>query len=311
MHNSAAMILNNRRRRVVLGYYGPTWSYNPATGIWTNVLTAANGGLGADCVYDPGMNDASKWIAGAGWDVGVTTPGVATRVASAVTTLKDLSGTAAIAGRWYQLNLDFVRPGAGYINMTMGGFNWGSPILTGTYRYTTRALNTNHAELQPSVALAGAADNFHVYPITTACLFLTRRYPWANGTLAIPITNVSAFSGVQGGVVACLDSQSSPLNYFLLYRNGEGNICLDKVVAGTKTSIINTATGATYHQNYYLVFKRTATTVQIFYNAAGNTASGQIGSDYTLVGGDPNGTIHGHFATDEIILLGQGIFTGA
>ncbi len=38
-----------------VGWYGPTWIYDPATQTYQNVLTEANGGLGANVGADPGF----------------------------------------------------------------------------------------------------------------------------------------------------------------------------------------------------------------------------------------------------------------
>jgi hypothetical protein len=320
-------LLLNRRPR---GFYGPTWTRNPVTGIWTNTPS-----LGNEILSNPGFEAGDPPTSWAAYNAGTLASDAVikrTGAASCKYTFNGSgtyggitqtpAGTPFVVGKFYRVEGWVYGQNLGaasfFLNMASDlrstAYSNGAWVnLSGIKRATT----TGHTVLVYVYGNSASnankiynIDDMSVKLISDASLFLTRRYTWSIGMIAIPIANATGLVAVHGGGIACADSQTNPANYFDFYYGGDGKIYATKVIAGVSTAII-TATTTTYHQNWYLVFKRTATKVQIFYNSAGNDGSGQVGADYTLVAGDPGGTIHGHFATDVSVLLGSGIFTGA
>jgi hypothetical protein len=92
-------------------------------------------------------------------------------------------------------------------------------------------------------------------------------------------------SDTQAGLVLCLDDASSPANFLIAWHDGS-NAHLEKCVAGTYTSLINTA--ATYSSGATLRVVKDGTSVSLFYNNA------KVGTTQTVSdAGVKDNTIHG------------------
>ena len=126
---------------------------------------------GGEKVVDGVMANGDAWGEGTGWDVGVTTPGVATKTAGTASTLDNNGGIAAIVGSWYKLGVDLTCT-AGALNLQYGSNNLVIGLgTTGSYfgigRVTT---STTRPSIYGSAAFAGTADNFSVKPLPISSL---------------------------------------------------------------------------------------------------------------------------------------------
>jgi len=96
-------------------------------------------------------------------------------------------------------------------------------------------------------------------------------------------------AGTQAGLMLNIDDDSNPANFILAYHDGT-NAHLDKCVAGTYTSLINTA--ATYSAGKRLVVIKDGTSVTLYYNDA------KIGATQTISdAGVKDNTKHSWFST--------------
>lgn len=290
------------------GFYGPTWGYNPATGVWTNNPTVANGGLGAEKVTNGGFDPDSGWTKGTGWTIG-------TGVASQNGTVSQLlqQNISAAANIWYRISYDITARNANNPYLSSAGFGGVSIDMggaVGSYVKTLRSANTNNLVItSASPAFNGSLDNISVRQINTASLFSSRNFGYStNVTAKVGITNATAPT-YPAGIAICLNSITAPASWYEAWFNPvDTKVYAFKVIAGTPTAIITAGT-VTYTQNKKVSIVKDATTVKIYYDT-GNL-SAQVGSTYTILEGDPGGTIHGAFSTAASVLLGMPSISGS
>jgi hypothetical protein len=148
----------------------------------------------------------------------------------------------------------------------------------------------------------GYGDSASVKILSTPSLFRLVRFATPYG---IAKGSWSLLSGLQCGVVMCLDNPANPQNFVICYHNCT-NLYLDKCVAGTYTNLITTATA--YGAGRYVEIRRAGSSnvFQAFYNGS------QVGTDQTI----SDATIitnkyHGLFSTDASNTCADFSFIGA
>lgn len=195
-----------------------------------------------------------------------------------------------VAGTWYALSIDVVSitgalrviesgtatplaadlAAAGTRNIVARGNGTGSLLI---YRWTT-----------PVDAII---DNVSLKPITLASMFLTRDYT----THATTKARATVIAGTRAGVVANLDSATSPANFVIASHDGT-TARLTKCVGGTYTELISTTVA--YSAGAFVEIRRLAgtNTYQLWYNGS------QVGTNQTISdAGIVSNTLHGLFNT--------------
>jgi hypothetical protein len=98
--------------------------------------------------------------------------------------------------------------------------------------------------------------------------------------------------GCNAGVVARVDSWSSPANFIIACHNGDSTITLAKCVAGVYTELIKDSVTTCYCQDAEIEVRCTGTTVSLWYNGE------KIGADQTVDHAAINSnTNHGLFSS--------------
>lgn len=184
-----------------------------------------------------------------------------------------------------------------------GAGGWKSPSYstTGTKTHAKRLTNAFVSIVPGSSANDFTLGSISVLQLDISTCFSNTFTAPADLTVQVDLANTPA--GYAAGLVARLDSTSSPANYILAYHDGT-NAVLEKYVAGSVTSLISSA--AAFVADATLKVILTGTQVQLWYNGS------QIGATQTVSdAGILSNTIHGAFATDSSITLDnlQGIGT--
>lgn len=131
------------------------------------------------------------------------------------------------------------------------------------------------------------ADDFNVQSLNLSSLFSARPYASANCDLSASVTCTQK---TQAGLVARLDSATSPANFIIAYLDGGGNVRVDKCVGGTYTNVINGA--ATYGSTKILRLVCSGNNVSAYYDGT------QVGTTQTVSdAGIVSNTRHGLFST--------------
>jgi hypothetical protein len=153
-----------------------------------------------------------------------------------------------------------------------------------------RAAAANPTLVLAKVSAASSSlyfDDVSLKPITLASMFSTRPYTTHATTKAM----ATIVAGTRAGVVANLDSATSPANFVIASHNGT-NAILEKCVAGTYTSLISTSVA--YVAGAYVEIRRPAAgnNWQLFYNGS------QVGTDQAIADAAIQAaTLHGLFQT--------------
>lgn len=130
-------------------------------------------------------------------------------------------------------------------------------------------------------------DDMSTVALTLSSLFSTRIYASADCDLSAAVTRTA---GTQAGLVARLDSATSPANFVIAYLDGGVNVKVDKCVAGTYTNVISGA--VTYAAGRVLRLVCNGNDVSAYYNGT------QVGSTVTVSdAGIVSNTRHGLFST--------------
>ena len=263
------------------GDLGNGWEYT--AGKWTVAGNAAAGtpGLGSNVSTNGTFASDTSWVKGSGWSI---TSGVARKTAGAGS---DLAQSKMTVGVWYQIDFDIaVRTAgtfqAGYLD------HYTDPHSTvGSYADTGRA-GSAALQISASADAAGDVDNVTSRPITVADMFATRDFTTSNFDISVPVT---LSLNKQAGIVACLDSKTSPANFLLAFIEYTGaRIRLFKCVAGTYTELI--AVSITYSAGAAVRLVKSGNNVALYYNGV-QKGTTQTVSDAGIV----NNTRHGLFST--------------
>jgi hypothetical protein len=220
-------------------------------------------------------------------------------------------------GTWYSVS-GYAKRVAG----TTGGVKW--LVRTGLateIKVRETITSESYTQLKPCIQLAMdttgiiyvqdtaatfdtvICDDFSLKSLTLADLFYTKDFGASTDvTVDVPITATIGES-TPVGVVACLDSKTSPANFYVAYITAGANagintignqskIVARKCINGVYTNLYSIDVETlTYAAGYNVKIVKDATTVKVYYNNV------QKGETYTIVEGDPDGTIHGFFST--------------
>jgi hypothetical protein len=205
--------------------------------------------------------------------------------------------SVATAGGWYQLTAWIKASASGKIAfLGTANFPWSSTqsvtVTTSYAQYVicSRAVTTN---LLFSAGSGGNAnismwfDDLSLKRITLASMFSTRPYSTHATTKAM----ATIVAGTRAGVVANLDSATSPANFVIASHDGV-TARLTKCVAGTYTELLAVTT--TYAAGAYVEIRRIAGTnlFELYYNGA------KVGATQTIAdAGIVDNTLCGLFNT--------------
>lgn len=240
--------------------------------------------LGAELVTNGDFSSATGWTPTGTWTIG---SGVASVTDGAAGFGVTQNGKLT-AGQWYQSRITVVSVAANGVSCTDGSGNVNpSKTTTGAALWAFRALGTQIAFVARTGVTTATIDDASVKQITLASMFSTRTYTTHATTKAM----ATITAGTQAGVVANLDSATSPANFVVATHNGT-NAILTKCVAGTYTQLISTA--VTYVAGAYVEIRRPAggDIWQLFYGGT------QRGTDQTISDAAIQAaTLHGLFNT--------------
>lgn len=252
---------------------------------------------GGDIINNGAFAADTDWTKGTGWTIG---SGVATKAAGTASQLLNTAGGRPLQ-KWYRTTLDatvtagFFTPA--YVN------NYGANIAsTGAHDSDGLAVTTpSFIYSAATAATAGTVDNITCKPLTFNTLIASVN---AGYIAAIVKAALTKGDGRCGGVVANLDSQSSPANYIIasVIVNGvTTSLIVYKVVGGTYTGI---ASGTiTYSAGAYVELRTRRNganlLVQAYYNGTA-VSTEQTVSDAGIV----SNTLHGIFSTNNANSIG-------
>lgn len=169
-----------------------------------------------------------------------------------------------------------------------------STPFTASVRLAYWATNAGVFVYRTTPANDTTLTSFSVKKFTLASVFGDVNDPgYNNREVSIEIDTTPG--GAQAGVVVCLDSESSPANFILGTHDG-GRVRLDKVVAGTRTSLIDTAVA--FSASAELAVIKDGTSVKLYYNGV-QRGTTQTVSDAGII----SNTKHGAFSLDSGIGL--------
>jgi hypothetical protein len=165
-------------------------------------------------------------------------------------------------------------------------------------RCGTAGANNLYVRAQSADAATFYADDVQLLPLTLASLFSSVTDAKTSDVL-VDVKVLSLVSGTQAGLVARLDSASSPANFVLAYFDGAGNIKCDEVVAGVYTNLISAA--SVYAANATLRLDVSGTAVRLYTITSAGVAV-LVGTATTNVA---TGTKHGIFSTYNLNSFSQ------
>jgi hypothetical protein len=236
-------------------------------------LAAPVPALSAEIITNGGFDVDANWTKEAGWTIG---SGVATRDGTASTT-RLLQTLTLTVGTWYQSQITVTAITAGSFRSFFGftGSEGKDRTTPGTYVDVYRAGGTSAGIRSPSGN--GSVDNISFKAITLASMFSTR--PYSTHTTTKAMATVAA--GTQAGVVANLDSATSPANAVLASHDGT-TARLTKLVAGVYTELVSQAVA--YVPDAYVEIRRAAGTnnFALYYNGSAVGAA-QTVNDATVI----------------------------
>jgi hypothetical protein len=269
----------------------PMFAPGGAANVWTGATWATSGGkaynvptLGSELLTNGGFDTDTVWTKDAGWTIG---GGVAAKATGSANWIRQ---SVAIVGRYHRLSFDIVSISAGSFRAGIGGYAYG-PNLTeiGTgYAADALAVFASFNGVSASSTASGTVDNVSLMSFATATLLASLSGSSSNEAAAAKIATIT--TGRLAGVVALLDSASSPQNFLHAYHNGT-SVLLDKCVAGTCTNLITTTVAFT--ANAQIEIRRpSGNTFQLWYNGS------QRGTDQTVSdAGIISNTRYGLFST--------------
>lgn len=248
--------------------------------------------LGAELATNGSFAADASWTKGSGWTIAA---GVASHAATASSAITQ---TVATIGNWYQ------------IVVTLTAFTSSSGVNTSglsTALFRTSLATYTYAGIATATALgvrgqstsAFSVDDISIKLIATASLFSLRQYAASDVNARV---NITLSSITPAGIILCADSLTSPSNYLHAYLDGAGFAKLDKVVAGTRTNLINGAVAYVATQSLRAI--KSGTSVSLYY------AGTQVGTTQTVSDvGVISNTIHGTFSTNSSNILADFGFT--
>lgn len=234
--------------------------------------------LGADAIINGAFDADTDWTKDAGWTI-----------AAGVASVSVVSGGFYIrqatltAGAFYLATADLTLSAGAGLGILRGTAATEGPLYGAGA--VTRYLHANGTAAGVSsrgaVPLVGTADNVSYSALTLASLLsLVGDSGKKNGVYDCPVT-VAATNGSEfAGMAICVDSETAP-TYGLLAWIDRTNVVLKKLVAGTWTSLIDTATGVTYAAARKIRIVVSDASVAVYYESAANVFT-QIGTTQTV-----------------------------
>ncbi len=297
----------------------PMFAGGGAANSWTGATWATSGGnasntptLGSELLVDGGLenwtssSNATNWSESSAGTSSVAQETGLQRTGSSAAKLVIDSGNVfaalsqsitTINGNWYhfaayargltgtpQARLQFASLSIVTSDRTLST-SYQEMVATGRASSTTVSFTLNRLS---------AASNSLIYDdasargLITANLLATIAGASPTQTAAAKIVTLS--SGTQSGVVALLDSTSSPANFLIAYHDGT-NVKLEKCVGGTYTQLISTVVA--FSAGAQIEIRRpSGNTFQVWYNGV------QRGTDQTVSdAGIISNTRYGLFST--------------
>jgi hypothetical protein len=207
------------------------WSISTNTAIGSPTIGnngVTNGTFDSDTSWSKGTN----WLISGG-TANITPPG-------SNSNLQNTGGLSSI-GTWYQMTYDILNYSAGNVQASIDGIvKDNTKSANGSYLFINYSTSSDRIYMIANSAASYSTDNITRKPLTLSSLFSTVNISTSNVVASVALTSTAA---TEAGLILNLDSPSSPSNFILAYHDGI-NIHLIKVVAGTYSSLINTA--ATY-----------------------------------------------------------------
>ena len=238
---------------------------------------------GAELVVNGGFDSDTWWTKGSGWSI---SGGVAIASSGA-----DIYRVGLLDRyKYYRFSFDVVSVSAGTITLLSASYTPSAIARSnpGSYSVVGRTVSADTSiYMSGGGAFSGSIDNVSVIPLTLSSLLSTRTYASADCDLSAAVTRTA---GTQAGLVARLDSSTSPANFIIAYLDGASNVKADKCVAGTYTNVISGA--VTYGSTKRLRLVCSGTSVSAYYDGT------QVGSTVTVSdAGIVSNTRHGLFST--------------
>lgn len=170
----------------------------------------------------------------------------------------------------------------------LSGITHFNATIAGTYLNCFRMLSDpGILFIRAALPLDATIGSVAAKKLTLSSLLSTRAYASADCDLSAAVTRTA---GTQAGLVARLDSATSPANFIIAYLDGAGNVKCDKVVAGTYTNVISGA--VTYVAGATLRLVCNGNSVSAYYNGT------QVGTTQTVSdAGIVSNVRHGKFST--------------
>ena len=222
-------------------------------------------------------------------------PGGKANLVSDTTAAVDMiNAEAPGVGVWIRSAIEAVTVSAGkwrvIIDNLVPSNNW-IGTGTGTIVITGRATGNTNFIIRRDVSGASNIiyDDATLKPLTLSTLFASIATSQTNVIADVDIVLAGGITLTEAGLVLCLDDASSPANFLIAYHDGT-KAHLDKCVAGTYTSLINTTT--TYSSGATLKVIKSGTSVSLYYNGS-QVSTTQTVSDASII----NNIIHGLFST--------------
>ncbi len=260
---------------------GSAWAVSGGAAICTPTL-------GAELFLNGTFATDTNWSKGTGWTI---SGGVANKAAG---TAGSMSQAIATIGMFHKITCDLTVTASTFATVFGNTTNIGKTFSTTQSVVSTRwAIATTLGWRGLTATSAGSIDNASAKAITTSDMMATISGLKNAANISAAVT---VGQDTPAGVVGWLDSQSSPLNYIACFTNGE-TLTLIKVVAGTITSLINSA--ITYSAGATITLKGTRSGADLLLTAHYNGS--QVGTQQTVSDAAiVDNRRHGMFSTSEL-----------
>jgi hypothetical protein len=181
------------------------------------------------------------------------------------------AATVSPIGKWCRWSLKVaavtsgridILPGSSGITLTL------NPPLQATYGGTLRCDSDFIATNGDGAVMD--VDDYSLLPLTLASLFSSVTDAKTSDVM-VDVKVAALTTGTQAGLVARLDSASSPANFILCYFNGAGSVVVDECVAGVYTNIM-AAVAKAFTADDTLRVSATGTALRIYHVTAAGVA---------------------------------------
>jgi hypothetical protein len=294
---------------------GSTWSISAGKALNTPVTGVA------DNVSNGTFTDATGWSLGSGWSVGTGTLNASSP--SNNSTCNNTGGVNSVARTWYHIELDLVslvRVGNAILGASADSCNGLFSVGTtpgnhyiGTYmsnivgKPSVKSMNATGSMTSASI------DNFVVKQLDWSKVFATVQTDQSNVSVSANVTlDATGLVTSGAGVVACLDSTVSPLNFLFAYVTsfqepaGTTNLYFFKCVNGITTTLVGQSISSSYVAGAPVKIVKNGNYAAVYYNGI-QIGTTQIVNDAGII----NNTRHGMFSNYSGNTLDNFMVTGA